>query len=359
MEGLLNSLHGEVPWTVMGLPDVWSGAAIAVYAIMGLGGFLFGACCVGKVQVRVAAHRESGYNAAGPLSFVCVIKALMCCQACCTCWISWVLINIGFGFKLLDCVVPGAGTCCSTWTCISILCNATVIEDDVEAGQPKQAADEGAADVSFTVSVVKTEGKTFKMGIVENAGGKAAVNSIAPDGLIAEYNAANPATAVMTGDIIESVNGATGDATAIKDAIKASADGSTLTIGMKRRVSTTKEFTVELVKADGKPLKVGFAPKGAPAVMVVTSIADDGLMAEYNKKNPASALAVGDFVLEANGSSDVLGAIKNTAAGGKIVMKVKRVQATAKQGEFEFGTKSDPNTGEAIDQFPEDSPVPM
>ena len=40
----------------------------------------------------------------------------------------------------------------------------------------------------------------------------------------ARYNAANPATAVMTGDIIESVNGATGDATAIKDAIKSARD---------------------------------------------------------------------------------------------------------------------------------------
>jgi hypothetical protein len=148
------------------------------------------------------------------------------------------------------------------------------------------------------------------------------VNSIAPDGLIAEFNAANPATAVMSGDIVESVNGTTGDATAITDAIKNSAAGSTLTIGLKRPVSTTKEFTVELVKADGKPLKVGFSQK--PGMMVVTSIGDDGLMAEYNKKNPASALAVGDFVLEANGSSDVAGAIKNTAAGGKIVMKVKR-----------------------------------
>ena len=40
---------------------------------------------------------------------------------------------------------------------------------------------------------------------------------------MARFNAANPALAVMSGDIVESVNGTTGDATAITDAIKSAA----------------------------------------------------------------------------------------------------------------------------------------
>merc|ERR1719235_2193386 len=172
------------------------------------------------------------------------------------------------------------------------------------APEPPPAAETPApaADGSFTVTVVKAEGKTLKMGI-KSANGKACVNSIAPDGLISEFNAANPATAIT-------------------DAIKAAAAGSTLTIVMKRPVSTTKEFTIELVKEDGKPLKVGFSNKGD--VMVVTSIQDDGLMAAYNKANPATALAVGDAVLSANGNTKVADGIKGTAAGSTIVLKVKR-----------------------------------
>jgi len=191
------------------------------------------------------------------------------------------------------------------------------------APEPPPAAETPgpAADGSFTVTVVKAEGKTLKMGI-KSANGKACVNSIAPDGLISEFNAANPALAVMSGDIVESVNGTTGDATAITDAIKGAAAGSTLTIVMKRPVSTAKEFTIELVKEDGKPLKVGFSQKGD--VMVVTSIQDDGLMAAYNKANPATALAVGDAVLSANGNTKVADGIKGAAAGATIVLKVKR-----------------------------------
>jgi len=176
-----------------------------------------------------------------------------------------------------------------------------------------------AADGSFTVSVVKAEGKTLKTGI-KNEDGKAVVSSIAPDGLIAEYNAANPGTAVTSGDIILSVNGTSGDATAITNAIKGAAGGSTLTIVLKRPVSTTKEFTIELVKEG--PLKVGFKQDGGK--MVVNSIADDGPMAAYNKANAATALAVGDCVLEVNGNASVTTGIQNTATGAKIVMKVKR-----------------------------------
>merc|ERR1719247_907311 len=88
-----------------------------------------------------------------------------------------------------------------------------MLEVDAQAAVNSEAAPEAApaGDGSFTVAIVKAEGKTLKMGI-KNVGGKAGVNSIGPDGLVAEYNAANAATAIQAGDIVVSCNGATGDA---------------------------------------------------------------------------------------------------------------------------------------------------
>merc|ERR1719171_244433 len=88
---------------------------------------------------------------------------------------------------------------------------------------------DGGPWTTWSVVVVTTENKKLNMRVT-SAGEKAGVRMIVPGGLIAEYNAANPSTAFMADDIIESVNGTTGDKTAITDAIKAAAAGTTLTL---------------------------------------------------------------------------------------------------------------------------------
>lgn len=191
------------------------------------------------------------------------------------------------------------------------------------AAAPASAAAPAAAPAGgpakFTVDVDKTGGSKLGMGLDKKPTGLGvlAVN----DGLIADWNKANPGSKVETGDMILSANGTAGSGEAIIGAIQAATGKLALEI-QKPPAKMTKgaQWTVT-VKKGAEGYGFGIQTNSA-GVTMVGGIKDGKSVDAYNKANPATAIMVGDTLLEANGQKTDMAKVFQTS--DEVTMKMTR-----------------------------------
>mmetsp|Transcript_19242 Transcript_19242/g.43137 ORF Transcript_19242/g.43137 Transcript_19242/m.43137 type:complete len:328 (-) Transcript_19242:23-1006(-) len=182
-----------------------------------------------------------------------------------------------------------------------------------------RAADSPASKVDYIVDVDKITGQSLGIVIKIDGWGALIVTDIASEGLIAAWNSSrNSPRAVEVGDCIVSVNGVEGDAALMKAEFFKSGPQR---IGMRYGDKAGKTRLL-LDKADGQ--RLGLAIKAVEDCLLVTSIAEDGLVRAWNSSHPEAKVLPGHRIVEVNGvSGDVMLMKQECAKVGLLRMKLE------------------------------------
>lgn len=104
------------------------------------------------------------------------------------------------------------------------------------------------------------------------------------------------------------------------------------------------DMEITLDRTEGQPLNAGFTADKAN--LRITTIGDDGLVAEWNAKFPTKELKVGDLVIAVNAASgnanQMMAEIKDGYASGlgdKVKLKVRRTAETIKEANIALASK--------------------
>ena len=145
------------------------------------------------------------------------------------------------------------------------------------------------------------------------------------DGVLKQWNEANPDRAVAEGDFIEaatidqSTEKVSGAGIEVLEAMATAQEAVRLHM-LRKPVQdfAREEWTVQLTKPDGDTLGAKLAQSGAPHELAVQSIADSGAIPRWNEANPEKALAVNDIIVQVNEvagtSRDMMNELKSSNA---------------------------------------------
>ncbi|CAK9058749.1 unnamed protein product [Durusdinium trenchii] len=121
------------------------------------------------------------------------------------------------------------------------------------------------------------------------------VKGVLPDGLIAEWNRANPENAIKPSDKIFAVNNQVGTVQDLETHIVSSGPDLQLSVRRPQRI----EVTLQRPGSLGLRLHFKKSSKG----VLVSEVLADGLATDWNAKNPTRRITAGDRILEVNGEA--------------------------------------------------------
>jgi len=172
--------------------------------------------------------------------------------------------------------------------------------------------------IKFTISFAKSVGDVVGIDVDLVEGDKLRIVMI-KEGLLSKWNIANPSSTVKTGDHIIDINGTSGDANAMHDAIVASATNIEMVI--LRRAPTILTISFEKNPGDIMGLHVALEETDKLRVAWVS----DGLVSKWNTANPTRSVKAGDYIIDINGTiCDVEAMQMVVASATQILMVISR-----------------------------------
>lgn len=153
----------------------------------------------------------------------------------------------------------------------------------------------------FYISVDRSEGKSLGIEVVTD--GTLVVMSI-NEGLIQDWNTANPDQAIEEQDLIVEANGISGDVDVILEQCRATQP---LKLKVRRPAFKAKqemlteiEYSIKLDRREGAKLGIDVEHDRAKSLLI-EAIDAVGLVAVWNRANPSKQVQVEDRIIEVNG----------------------------------------------------------